>query len=313
MHYRWYSVAVVALWLTTMSWLVAKKVVPAFLHGSPPSYDEIVKDQIKSPPVGWRITTVGGTTLGWALTDTKPQATQLNEIRGRIHFEMALKDLMPGLLQPIVRLLEKPPDTLRVDARSVLTIDPLGRLVRFDSAVRLEPFDETIGLKGVMEEGGKLELSVRIGNKSLPAPKEIQLPGDALLSNVLSPQTRLPGLRLNQTWTVPVYSPLMLDKPLEIIHATVDRMEPYTWNGLTENVWYVVYRGDPGGAMGGEPPVRGEVWVRPDGVVLQQQVMLFDAPLRFVRLTDAEAEKLVERAGTQWWSLGNEPQGRSHD
>ena len=48
MHYRWYSVAVVGLWLTTMGWLVVKKVVPAFRIGSPPSYDEIVKDQIKA-------------------------------------------------------------------------------------------------------------------------------------------------------------------------------------------------------------------------------------------------------------------------
>jgi hypothetical protein len=311
MHYRWYSVAVVGLWLTTMGWLVVKKVVPAFRIGSPPSYDEIVKDQIKAAPVGWRMS--GGTASGWALTDTKPQATQLNEIRGRVHFDMALKDLMPGLLQPIVRFLEKPPETLRIDARSVLTIDPLGRLVRFDSAVRLEPFNETIGLKGVVEEGRKLQLAVRIGNKPIQTPKEIQLPSDALLSDVLSPQMRLPGLRLNQTWTVPVYSPFMPDKPLEIIHATVERLEPYTWSGTTENVWYVVYRGDAGSAMGGEPPTRGEVWVRPDGVVLQQKVMLFDAPLLFVRMTDDEARKLVERAGPQWWSLGNDPQGRNYD
>ena len=62
MHYRWYSVAVVGLWLTTMGWLVVKKVVPAFRIGSPPSYDEIVKDQIKAAPVGWRMS--GGTAFG---------------------------------------------------------------------------------------------------------------------------------------------------------------------------------------------------------------------------------------------------------
>ena len=64
---------------------------------------------------------------------------------------------------------------------------------------------------------------MRLGNKPIPAPKEIQLPSDALLSDILSPQMRLPGLRLNQTWTVPVYSPFMPDKPLEIIRATVER------------------------------------------------------------------------------------------
>jgi hypothetical protein len=202
---------------------------------------------------------------------------------------------------------------LRIDARSILTIDPLGRLVRFDSAVRLDPFNETIALKGVVEEGRKLQLDVRLGNKPIPAPKEIPLPSDALLSDILSPQMRLPGLRLNQTWTVPVYSPFMPERPLQIIRATVERTEPYTWNGTTKDVWYVAYRDDAGSAMGGEPPVRGEVWVRPDGMVLQQKVMLFDAPLLFVRMTDDEAKRLLERAGPHWWTLGNEPQGRDYD
>jgi hypothetical protein len=296
-----------------MGWLVVKKVLPAFRIGTPPSYDEIVKDQISAPPVGWRMYSQGGAQLGWALTDTKPQATQLNEIRGRVHFDMPLEAMMPGLLQSLVRYLQKPSENLRIDARSVLTIDPLGRLVRFDSAVRLDPFHETIGLKGVVEEGRKLQLEVRIGNRPIETPKEIELPSDALLTDILSPQTRLPGLRLNQTWTVPVYSPFMPDKPLEIIHATVERMEPYTWNGPTENVWYVVYRGDAGIAVGGEPPVRGEVWVRRDGVVLQQKVMLFDAALLFVRMTDEEAARLARRAGPRWWSLGNELQERNDD
>ena len=130
-------------------------------------------------------------------------------------------------------------------------------MVRFDSAVRLEPFNETIGLKGVVEEGRKLQLAVRIGNKPIQTPKEIQLPSDALLSECPFAPDGRPGLRLNQTWTVPVYSPFMPDKPLEIIHANVERLEPYTWNGTTENVWYVVYRGDAGMPMGGEPLDQG--------------------------------------------------------
>ena len=66
MHYRWYPVVVVGLWLTTMGWLVVKKVVPAFRVGTPPSYDEIVKDQIKAAPVGWRMSGgTGGTASGW--------------------------------------------------------------------------------------------------------------------------------------------------------------------------------------------------------------------------------------------------------
>jgi hypothetical protein len=193
MHARWYSITVVLLWMVTMGWLVVEKVAPALLQGDPPTRAKIIAKDLNSPPVGWKMS-LKAQRLGWALSETKPQATGLNEIRGRVHFTMPLQDLMPGWAQPFFsRLLEKPPAHLRIEARSVLTIDPLGRLVRFDSTVQLDPLNQTIGLRGTVEEGRKLQLIVRTGNKTIQYPKEIQLPSDALLTDVLSPQTRLPG------------------------------------------------------------------------------------------------------------------------
>jgi hypothetical protein len=118
---------------------------------------------------------------------------------------------------------------------------------------------------------------------------------------------------------VPVYRPLSPDKPLEIVHAEVRKdRESFLWNGVMQDVWYVEYRADGASDVGGDSHPKGAVWVRAeDGVVLQQQVMLFDSPLMFVRMTEQEAKdltrRLTQREGRHWWSVENESQVKSHD
>ena len=165
MHSRWFNAAVVMLWLATMSWLVTEKVLPPLLVGEPPSYSRIVEAQKDAPPVGWRMS-LNGRPLGWALSDTKLQPTGLTEIHGRVHFDaLPLEEMMPGWLRALSRLIEQPIDRLQMDARSVLTIDSLGHLVRFDSTVRVDPFNEVIRVHGTVE-GRQLQLVVRAGGAS---------------------------------------------------------------------------------------------------------------------------------------------------
>lgn len=311
MQSRWFSTAVVLLWLGTMTWLVKEKVLPSLLVGEPPSYSKIIEAQRQTPPVGWRVS-FNNRPIGWALTDTKLQSSGLTEIHGRVHFDtLPLQEMMPGWLRSLSRLIEHPADKLQMDARSVLTIDALGHLVRFNSKVRVDPLNEVICVRGTVE-GRKLELLVRTGPASFSS--EAMLPSDALLSDALSPQTQLPGLRIGQKWTVPVYSPLWPAKyPLEIIHATVEDMEPVFWNGAMEDAWLVVYRNDPSsGTAEGQAP-RGKLWVHRNGTVLRQQVLLFDSTITFVRMPDDEAVELAESAGEEWWSTENEQRGDIHD
>ena len=212
---------------------------------------------------------------------------------------------MPTWLRSLTQLIRQPIDRLRMDARSVLTIDSLGHLLRFDSSVRVDPFHDVICVRGTVE-GRQLQLKVRSGETSFTS--EAFLPSDALLSDALSPQTRLPGLREGQTWTMPVYSPFWSSKnPLEIVHATVESLEPIIWNGDPENCWLVVYRSDPGSGGISQDP-RGRLWVRRDGAVLRQQVFLFDSIIRFDRLPDDKAVELAEEAGPQWWNGEDELQ-----
>jgi hypothetical protein len=116
-----------------------------------------------------------------------------------------------------------------------------------------------------------------------------------VLGDGLSPQPRLSGLRDGQTWTTEVFSPLQPpNDPVQIMQATVEGTEPMVWNGQAMDTRLVVYRTDPGTGPDGKGQPRGRVWVRPDGTVLKQQVMLLSSALSFVRMTDDEAAELAE-------------------
>jgi hypothetical protein len=311
MNSRWYSAAVVILWLATMSWLVVEKVLPPLLIGEPPSYDTIAKSQEQDPPTGWKIS-LDGRKLGWALTDAKPQPAGTMEIHGRVHFDaLPIDRLIPRWLQPLSRLLVKPDEQTHMDATSALLIGSFGQLLRFDSAVQWDRSASGVSLHGVVE--GR-ELQVSISSEGVSLSHKVSLPPNALLSDAFAPQTRLPGLRAGQTWNVPVCNPLALtENPVEIVRATVEGKEPILWNGAVENVWLVVYRGDAGNAVGANRTPKGKLWVRPDGTVLQQQMTLLDLHILFVRLPDKQAAKLVAAAGRKWWCVEADWGTKHHD
>jgi hypothetical protein len=294
MYSRWYNAAVILLWLASMSWLVTQKVLPPLLVGQPPNYRTIVAAQRGEPPAGWKLV-FNGRQLGWAISSTLSLPNQLTEIRSRVHFdEVPLPEMTEGWARALCQLIEQPLPKLQMDAQSTVTIDCFGRLLNFDSAVGLDPWHRLVRVRGAIE-GAQMSVSVRAGDFSYQT--QISLPPNALLADAFSPQTQLPGLRIGQTWTVPSYNPLRPRDPLDILQATVEGCEPIGWNGRTEDTFLVVYRSDPGSTLGGNRGPRGRLWVRPDGTVLKQQVMLFDASMVFVRLPDAEAAALAETIG----------------
>ncbi len=298
MYSRWYSVMVVGLWLAAMSWLVIEKVLPRLLIGEPPSYRTIRAAQKRESPVGWSMD-FNGRRLGWALSTTSPGPNGVTEIRSRVHFDhLPLEELAPPWLRTLLKMTQRPIAPIKMDVQSTLTVDPLDRLQRFESLVRLDPLKDAIVLRGVLD-GTKLTLTVTAGG--LPSKKtDFYLPSDVLVGDALSPQTQLPGLRQGQSWTVPVYSPLRpLGSPLEILQATVERKDSITWDGHTEQTWLVVYRRDSGFSFNHGKNARGKLWVRRDGTVLRQEVMILDATMTFVRLADEQADALSASTGME--------------
>ena len=291
MYSRWSNAAVIILWLSAMGWLLVEKVLPPLLVGQPPSYRTILEAQRREPPVGWRMS-FNGQRLGWALSTTERLEDDLTEVRSWVHFEeLPLDDLTPGWLRALVRLVEQPVGRLKMDARNRTLIDPLGRLSSFRSEVRVQPFDDLITMQGAME-GTRLKIEIHTGGLVYEA--EERIPPNALLSDVFSPRTQLPGLHAGQTWTVPVYSPLQPPShPLEILQATVKGSESIVFNGRREDAFLVVYRSDPGRGLGNDERPRGRLWVRGDGTVLKQQTTIFNSTMTFVRLSDEKAAALA--------------------
>ena len=144
-------------------------------------------------------------------------------------------------------------------------------------------------------DGAKMALWLRVGDLQ-PFETDVAVPRDAMLGDTLSPQSRLPGLRQGQAWTVESYSPLRPpNSPKEILYAAVESRMPLTWEGRTVDTLVVVYRTDPGNAVGGSGGARGKIWVRRDGTVLKQQVTFFRSTLTFLRMGQQEAASLATK------------------
>ncbi len=295
MYSRWFNLAVVLLWLATMSWLVKSKVLPPLLVGEPPSYQTILDGRRREPPIGWRLA-INERPVGWALTTIEPQSDGLIEIGSHVQFdELPLDELTPAWLRSLWRWVDEPLLRQAMDVRSALLLDPLGRLTRFESTVGIGPAKELISLTGEVV-GSQVLLSVRSGEFLYRS--EAPLPAQALAGDLLQPQTRLPGLRQGQAWTVPVYSPLRPpNRPLEMLYAEVEGDHLVAWEDRTERVWLVVYRSDPAASPAGRRETRGRLWVRRDGTVLKQEVSLFGSRLTFSRVPEHEVPALQEAVG----------------
>ena len=285
---RWYSVAVVGLWLASMTWLVTQKVLPPLMTGEPPSYRSMADST--QPPVGWRAL-LGGRQLGWAVTMIHRLPNGTAEIRSRVHFDFdrdSVGELIPDWIRNLLAIDFRWLGTLQLDTENTLTLDPLDRLVEIETAVRTNAGQETIRISAAVE-GNRLKVTVRPGDFT----QEVYLPSNALVGDALSPQARLTDLHQGQTWRAPSYSFLQPpSSPMETLEATVKEQTTIIWNGRAEDVWLVEYRSDSG--LGSTHGVRSRLWVRLDGTVLRQHVMVFDTVLAFDRLPDDAVAAILE-------------------
>ena len=302
MHSRWFSVAVVVLWLTSMGWLVGKKVLPSLWVGDPPDSRTILAARLNEPLVGWTMY-LNSQRMGWALNSLTPLPTGMTKAHSRVHFEgFPLSQSAPDWLHTLVGHFG---GQFQMELASDLEYDTLGRLSAFRSAARFPPLEEAaIKVTGIID-GAQMQLTIRSGNTAKPYETQLAAPRNSMLNDGLSPQTRLPGLREGQSWTIEVYSPLQPPNPnspqdpREILLATVEGREPVFWAGKHTPCWVVVYRSDSATAAHQSAKPVGKVWVRPDGLILKQQVSVFGATVSFVRLTEAQALSLAHEVHYQ--------------
>jgi hypothetical protein len=292
-----FNVVVVLFWCTTMGWLVISKILPPLRVGEPPNYISILRDSSDEAPVCWSIH-LQNKSIGWAANKTVRRKDGIADLYSRVYLcELPWDELAPGWLGAVLKPVFDDLDQLDIEKKSRLVIDPLGRLVEFESRVRLASIVDAIKVQGQIENS-TLRLSVQSGD--LPYKFERNLPPNSLMSDELSPQVRMPGLRTGQRWTVPLYSPFRSpNSPIEILQAVVEREDNLTWGGWPRPCRVIVYRGDSGSGQAGSE-IRGRVWVDRQGMVLRQEVAVFRTHLHFIRLPEADARIVADALGEDW-------------
>lgn len=292
MYSRWFSTAVVLLWLSTMGWLVKEKVLPPLLLGDPPSNQTILEARRGDPPIAWQILW-NCREVGWASSSTKQLEDGSTRVESHVHFDdLPIDEMAPGWLRAIFNAVRRAGDddaghasrNIETDAVSSLLIDASNRLSEIESSVSFQPSGQTISMHGVAK-GDKLKITIR----SFDVDMNTQLPldSDALLRDALSPTTRLPNLYEGQTWTVSVLTPLKYpNSPHEILLAKVEGLRRISHAGSATAAWLVTYSENPGTKLSTDTKPRAKLWVRRDGVVLRQEMSILNSTMTFVRKPD---------------------------
>jgi hypothetical protein len=304
-----------------MSWLIVAKVLPPLQVGEPPNYRSVyaVDPQGKVEPVCWDMLW-NDRRMGWAKTTVYQTHSGVTEVRSLVHFShVPVDELVPPWIRPAVRSAVQTVGAVAMDAQSMIEIDPLGRLSRIYSTLNAVNLEPAIVIRARVH-GTTLSGEVRSGIMSQPF--ERYLPPNALLGDELSPQARLPGLRIGQEWTVPVYSPFRFSdnrNPVEILHAKVEDRESVVIEDDSVLTLVVVYRSDSGSILGGAQTPRGKLWVAEDGTVLKQTTRLFGSELTFLRAAPQRSSQILaesrsverrfdaRRQRGRRWPAGREP------
>ena len=166
MSSRWYNIAVLGLWLTSMGWLVTAKIIPPLLSGDPPNYADIADSRRYDIPIGWRLL-INGKPVGWALSMAERKRDGETEVRSRVHFDhVPLEELTPTWLRGLLgQMVDFRLERRAMDCESTLTIDAEGCLRRLRSAIHCGPVRDIVCLRGKIE-GTQLKMTVRSGNFS---------------------------------------------------------------------------------------------------------------------------------------------------
>ena len=185
-----------------------EKILPPLLVGDPPSYRTILDvGPTEDEPVGWDIF-LNGKRLGGAVTRTARLADGINQLYCRVVVrELPLAELTPAWIGTFMKVMDshrtRGAANIGVESEVTIDIDPLNRPINFLSTTRIGPPENDIGHRSLL---AGMDLTVVMRGKmvgdvmhilmhsgEIEYHTQVTIPPDALIGDVLSPQTRLPG------------------------------------------------------------------------------------------------------------------------
>jgi hypothetical protein len=265
------SLLILVYWSIAAFCLLKWDVLPELSMGYPPDLRGIAFASESDRPVRWSIQVVEDAgadnrrTVGEAVTSSKRQSDGWYEMSSRVEFDAG--NLLRGT---ILAMRESVP----VQVSSRYHVDPSGNLQNFDLLVTSKDFgEELMHVSGKLREG-KMEIVSRGPLPILNRTLSLKYEPRSVVSDILGPLDRLPGLHLGQRWEMHVVNPF--SGQVEQVRVEVTRRTVIHWAGNPETTYEVEQK---------LSHLRMRTWVRPDGVILRQEV-----PFPFVRL-------ILERRG----------------
>lgn len=268
---RWMSLLILVYWSIAAFLLLKWDVLPELTMGYPPDLRGIAFASDSSRPVRWSIQVLDDPrspenrrTVGEAVTSSTRQADGWFEMTSRVEFDAG--NLLKGTLLAIR-------DNLRVEIKSRYNVDPAGNLQNFELHVSSDLGDEMIHVTGRLRDGW-MNIVSRGPIPIMNQKQTIKYQPRSVVSDLLGPLDRLPGLHVGQRWEMQVVNPFTGNT--EASRAEVVRRTVIHWAGNPVATYEVEQK---------MSSLRVHTWVTTDGVILRQEV-----PFPFVRL-------ILERRG----------------
>lgn len=256
---------IVITWLVSMCILIEKDVLPRYLVGNPPDFKSLAINQTEIK-TNWRIAVEEGD------EKTRPVGRATNITRKRLDGGATLESDVQldasGLFQGTPFQIAEATH-FEFSNTTLVTAQGLLDQVRADVRVRELGEKPILNIQAVPDNHGKLE--VRFSSSISPIlnfNKNINYAPRELVRGGLEPVDRLPGLRVGQRWNSQILQP-MTGRP-EQIQSSVTGMSRIFWNNNPVEVFLVEHKSGT---------FTAKTWVRPDGLVLRQQL-----PTPIVRL-----------------------------
>lgn len=277
---RLVSVGLLLYWAVAALSLITHDLLPEWTLGSPPDLRTISRAEDGARPGRWAVQVVDDPrspdirrTVGQAMTEGVRLGDGSIVMASRVWFDAG------GLLKgtPFDSRSEA-----RIEVASNYLVDPSGNLRSLRARVRaVNDPEDLLDVHGVLKNRA-IEITTRspfpfpLLNQTRMIPYEPR----GVVQNALGPIDRLPGLQVGQRWDTRVVSPFT--GRADVVRAEVTRRRLIHWNNNPVTALEVVQH---------ITPLSARTWVRPDGLVLRQEV-----PFPFVKLV---LERLPEGSGAE--------------
>ncbi|HEV3164759.1 MAG TPA: hypothetical protein VGZ22_12090 [Isosphaeraceae bacterium] len=265
MPHRFVCVAILLFWAVAAVALFTRDLLPDLLIGTPPDLRSISVAERNEAPTRWTVLVADDPSLLNLRTVGQAVTTSTARPDGSMRLSSEVRIEARGLL-------EKTPFRTSEDEHLVIKsfceITPSGNLSNFATRVRSQAEGlELLCLDGRVK-GDVLEVKAKGPLPLFNQVMNIPYQSRGMVQNTFGPLDRMPGLQVGQRWKSWIVSPLT--GRVEPMRAEVKRKGVITWANNPVPALEVVAKA---------APVSVRLWVRPDGLVLRQEV-----PFPFFRL-----------------------------